>query len=173
MSDVATYRQPESDAKLKAMPTPWPSLVIPRQLLLRIALVLIVVNPQLRMLLRHDCRYLVHGLERGLLVPVIVGHVAMLEACLKMHSIAAKNHRSSFWEPHEQRLMAGRVSRRGEQHEAPVAKNIVVAVDEFYRMLLVKGDSILPAPSPFVLDSGLWRNQAGCPPRLQPYFGRN
>jgi hypothetical protein len=67
----------------------WPSLVIRRQLLLRVALVLIVVNPELRMFLRDDCRYLVHGLERGLLVLVIVGDVAMFEACLKMHNIAA------------------------------------------------------------------------------------
>jgi hypothetical protein len=39
----------------------WPSLVIRRQLLLRVALRLIVVNPELRMFLRHDRRYLVHG----------------------------------------------------------------------------------------------------------------
>ena len=48
--------------------------------------------------------------------------------------------------------MAGRVSRRGEQHEAPIAEDIVVAVDELYRMLLVKGDCILSATSPLVLD---------------------
>src|SRR5580658_2792809 len=69
-----------------------------------------------------------------------------------MNGIAAENHRSSFREPHEQRLMAGRVSGSGEQHEAAVAKDIVVAVDELYRMLLVKGDCVLPASSPFVLD---------------------
>src|SRR5580692_2252769 len=91
----------------------WPSLVIRRQLLLRVALVLIVVNPELRMFLRDDCRYLVHGLERGLLAPIVVGDIAMFEAGLEMHSIA-KNHRSSFREPHEQRLVSRRMSGSGE-----------------------------------------------------------
>src|SRR5580698_10358950 len=130
----------------------WPSLVIRRQLLLCVALGLIVVNPELRMFLRDDCRYLVHGLERGLLAPIIVRDIAMFEACLEMRNIAAKNHRSSLREPHEQRLVAGRVSRRGEQYEASIAKDIVVAVDELYRMLLVKPDCVLPASGPFVLD---------------------
>lgn len=39
------------------------SLVIRRQLLLRVALGLIVVDPELRMFLREDRRNLVHGLE--------------------------------------------------------------------------------------------------------------
>jgi len=34
----------------------------------------------------------------------------------------------------------------------PVAKDIVFAVDELHRMLLVKPDGVLPASSPFVLD---------------------
>ena len=62
----------------------------------------------------------------------------MFEACLEMRNIAAQNHRSSLREPHEQRLVAGRVAGRGEQHEAPVAKDLVVAADELYRMLWVK-----------------------------------
>src|ERR1700677_4144487 len=87
-----------------------------------------------------------------MLVPVIVRDVATFEARLKMHNIAAKNYRSGFREPHKQRLVAGSVPRGGEKHEASVAKNIVVAVDQFYRMLLVEGDGVLPASSPFVLD---------------------
>ena len=131
----------------------WPSIVIRRQLLLRVTLGLIVVNPELGMFLRYDCSYLVHGLERGLLAPIVGWDIAMLEACLEMCDIAAQNHRSSFRKPHEQRLVARRVSGCREQHEASVAKDIVVAVDELYRMLLVKGDGVLSAPSPFVLDS--------------------
>jgi len=96
----------------------------------------IVVNPELRMFLRDDCRDLVHGLERGLLAPIIRRDLAMFEAGLEMRNIAAKNHRSSLREPHEQRLVAGRVSGCGEQHEASVAKDIVVAVDELCRVLL-------------------------------------
>jgi hypothetical protein len=65
------------------------SFVICRQFFLRVTLGLIVIDPELRMFLCDDCRYLVHGLERGLLVPVIVRDVAMFEACLKMHNIAA------------------------------------------------------------------------------------
>ena len=111
-----------------------------------------MVNPELRMFLRDDCRYLVHGLERGLLAPIIGRDIAMIEACLEMRNIAAKNHRSGFREPHAQRLVAGRVAGCGEQDEASVAKDVVVALDELYRMLLVKGDGVLSAPSPFVLD---------------------
>jgi hypothetical protein len=96
---------------------------------LRVALGLIVVDPELRMFSGHDCRYLVHGLKRGLLAPVIVGDIAMIKACLKVRNIAAKNHRSSFRESHEQTLVTGRVAGRGEQHEAPVAEDIVVAVE--------------------------------------------
>ena len=69
-----------------------------------------------------------------------------------MRNIAAKNHRSSFWEPHKQRLVAGSVSGCGEQHDASVAKDIVVAVYKLYWMLLVKGHGVLSAPGPFVLD---------------------
>src|SRR5580700_822984 len=140
---------------ISSLPPParWPSLVIRWQLLLSIALGLIVVNPELRMFLRNDCRYLVHGMERRILAPIIRRDIAIFEASLEMRNIAAQNHWSSFREPHEQRLVAGRVSGRGEQHEAPVAKDIVVAVNELDRMLLVKGHGVLPAPSPFVLDS--------------------
>src|ERR1700690_2382530 len=116
----------------------WPSLVIRRQFLLLFALGLIVFDPELRMFLRHDCRYLVHRLKRDLLAPIIVRNIAMIEACLEMPNIPAKNHRSSFREPHEQGLVARGVSGRGEQHEASVAKDIVVAVDKLYRMRLVK-----------------------------------
>jgi hypothetical protein len=49
--------------------------------------------------------------------------------------------------------VARRVAGSGKHHEASVAKDVVVAVDELYRMLLVKGYGVLPAPSPFVLDS--------------------
>jgi hypothetical protein len=105
------------------------------------------------MFLRDDCRYLVHGLKRGLLIPIIARDIAMFEACLEMRNIAAKNHRASFRKPHEQRLVAGRVSGCGEQNEASIAKDIVVTVDELYRMLLVKGDGVLSAPGPFLLDS--------------------
>src|SRR5580658_7353683 len=101
------------------------------------------------MFLRHDCRYLVHRLERGLLVPVIVGDIAMFEACLEMHHIAAKDHRPGFRKPDKQRLVARRVSGRGEQHKTSIAKDIVIAVDQPYWMLLVKGDGVLSAPSPF------------------------
>src|SRR5580692_9160417 len=77
----------------------------------------------------------------------------MLKAGLEMHNISAKNHRSSFREPHEQRLMARRVSGRGEQYEAAIAKDIVVAVDELERMLLVKGNGVLSARGPLVFGS--------------------
>jgi hypothetical protein len=46
----------------------------------------------------------------------------MFKACLEMHNIAAKNHRSSLREPHEQRLVAGRVSGGGEQYETSIAE---------------------------------------------------
>src|SRR5580658_9545697 len=104
------------------------------------------------MFLRDGCRYLVHGLQRGLFTPIVIGDIAMFKACLEMHNVAAKNHRSSLRESHEQRLVAGRVSWGGEQYETSIAEDIVVAVDELYRMLLVKGDCVLPASSPFVLD---------------------
>jgi hypothetical protein len=112
-----------------------------------------MVVPELRMLLRDDCRYLVHGLERGLLTPIIGRDIATFEAGLRMRNIATQNHWPSFRQPHEQRLVAGRVSGCGEQHEASIAKDIVVAVDKLCRMFLVKGDRVLSAPSPFVLDS--------------------
>src|SRR5579871_4411120 len=48
------------------------SFVICWQLLLRVALGLLVVDPELRMFLCHYRRNLVHRLQRGLLVPVIV-----------------------------------------------------------------------------------------------------
>ena len=67
----------------------WPSLVMRRQLLLRVALVLIVVDPELHVFLGDDCRYLVHGLQRGLFAPIVIGDIAMFKACLKMHNIAA------------------------------------------------------------------------------------
>src|SRR5258708_447032 len=77
----------------------------------------------------------------------------MIEACLEMHNITAKNHRSSFRKPYEQRLVTWRVSRGGKQHQASVAKDVVVAVDKLYRVLLVEGNSVLSAPGPLVLDS--------------------
>src|ERR1700722_4979899 len=110
---------------------------------------------------RDDCRYLVHGLQRGLLIPIIVRDVAMFEASLKMHDIAAKNHRSSPREPNQQRLVAGRVPRCGEKHEATVAKDIVVTVNKLYRMVLVKRDGILSAPSPLVLNSLYQHGRSG------------
>ena len=48
--------------------------------------------------------------------------------------------------------MPGSVSGGGEQYETSIAEDIVVAVDELYQMLLVKGDCVLPASSPFILD---------------------
>ena len=112
------------------------------------------------MFLRNDCRYLAHRLERCRLAPIIRGDIAILEACLKMRNVAAQNHRTSFRKPHEQRLVAGRVSGRREQDQASVAKNIVVAVDELYWMLLVKGDGIFArAPSPLVLSDSLHQHQ--------------
>jgi hypothetical protein len=53
------------------------SLVVRRQLLSCVAFGLIVVDPELRIFLRHDCRYLGHGLERGLLVPAIARDISM------------------------------------------------------------------------------------------------
>src|SRR5580658_4941406 len=106
------------------------SLVISRQLLLRVALSLIVVNPQLRMFPAHNCRYLVHGLERSVLAPIIVGDIAMIETCLEVRGIAAKNYRSSFRQPHKQRLVSGGMSGCGKKHQAAIAKDIVVTVDE-------------------------------------------
>ena len=79
-------------------------------------------------------------MERSLLVPVITGDIAMVEACLEMNNIAAENHRSSYRQPYEQRLVPWRVSRSGEQHEGSISKDVVVAVDELYRMLLVESE---------------------------------
>ena len=76
----------------------------------------------------------------------------MFEACLEMHGIAAENYRSSFREPHEQRLMARRVPGSGEQYEAAIAEDVEVAVDELYLMLFVEAHGVLPASSPFILD---------------------
>ena len=78
----------------------------------------------------EDCRYLVHGLERCLLVPIVGWDVAMIEAGLKMRDVSAKNYGSGFGQPNEQRLVAGRVSRCRKQNEASVAKDIVVAVNK-------------------------------------------
>src|SRR5438270_6743639 len=80
-----------------------PSFVIRRQLLLRSALRLIVINPELRMFLGHDRRNLIHGLERSLLVRIVAWDITTFEAGLEMRNVAAKNHRSGFWKPHEQR----------------------------------------------------------------------
>src|SRR5579863_2102537 len=104
-------------------------LVIRRQFLLRVALGLIVVNPELCMFLREDCGDLIHGPERGLLAPIIARHVAMLEAGLEVRDVATQNHNSGFRKPHQQRLMAGSVSGSGEQHEASVAEDVVVTID--------------------------------------------
>src|SRR5438270_12714824 len=57
--------------------------------------------------------------------------------------------------------MAGSKSRSGKQHQASVAKDIVVAVDNLYRVLRVEGNSVLSAPSPFVLDSLHQNHRAG------------
>ena len=62
----------------------------------------------------------------------------------QMHGIAAENYRSSFREPHEQRLMARRVPGSGEQYEAAIAEDVEVAVDELYRMLFVEAHGVLP-----------------------------
>jgi len=103
------------------------------------------------MLFCEDCRYFIHGLERCLLVPIVGRDIAVIEAGLEVRSISAKNDGSGFGQPNEQRLVARRVSRCRKQYEASVVEDIVVAVDKLDRMLLVKGDSILPAPGPFVL----------------------
>src|SRR5271165_6222350 len=92
-------------------------------------------------------------MERGLLAPIIRRDIAVFKACLEMRNIATKTHRSRLKEPHKQRLVAGRVSGCGEQHDTSIAKDIVVTVDKLHWMLLAKGDGILSAPRPFVLDS--------------------
>ena len=91
-----------------------------------------------------------------MLVPVIVRDVATFEARLKMHNIAAKNYRSGFREPHKQRLVAGSVSRGGEKHEASVAKNIVVAVDQNYTTGIQFSADGLWHLANFVLAVGFW-----------------
>ena len=77
----------------------------------------------------------------------------MIEAYLEVRGIAAKNYGASFRQPHKQRLMAGGMSGGGKQQQAPVPKDIVIAVDQLYRMRLFKADSVLSAPSPFVFNS--------------------
>ena len=53
-----------------------------------------MVNPKLRMFLRHYRRYLFHGIERGLFAAIVAGDVAMREAGLEVCNIAAEDHRS-------------------------------------------------------------------------------
>jgi hypothetical protein len=60
---------------------------------------LIVVNPELRMFLRDDCRDLVHGLQRGLFVPVVARNITMIEAGLEVHDVAIQARHASSTMP--------------------------------------------------------------------------
>ena len=95
----------------------------------RIALGLVVVDPELRMLLDQQIGDALHGGQRLPLVEVQGGHAAVVPVALEVDSIARQHDRTCLRQPHQQRLMTRRVTGCRKNRDAAVTEYVLVAVE--------------------------------------------
>jgi hypothetical protein len=110
-----------------------------------VMLCLVIIDPERGLFLREDPGGALHRRLSLLLVDVVGGDPAMVPICLEMHHIAGQHQCTGLRQLDQRRLMAGRVSRRGEDRHVSILSARDTAAHSRHHAGL--GDPQDPAPS--------------------------
>ena len=105
-----------------------------RRHLLAVALGLVVVDPELRLLLVERVGDLLHRRRALVLVGVHAGDAAVIPIVLEVDGVARQHHRAGFRQFHQQRLVSRRVAGRRQDGHAAVAEHVLVTREQLDRM---------------------------------------
>src|ERR1700684_3122386 len=105
------------------------SVVKLRRHLEAVALSLVVIDPELRMLPGQRVRYLLHRSQRLRLVEIHGGHTAVFPVAPEVDGVAGQHDRAGLRQLHQQGLMTRRMPRRGKNDDAAIAEHVMIAFE--------------------------------------------